>query len=310
MVKLQKINKISSDHVQTLIHSIDTVLFDIDGVLAINGVIIPGSDNAVAKFRQLGKKIGFVTNNALYTEDKVLKQLELFKATEDEIINPNLSLLQYLKKIDFKGDIYAVAGRACKNHLRNAGYNIIEYKDIQSSDLEESTEAIKDLIQKSLERCKNVKVIYLDTDLNICQGALEVAKTLLYHMDGVQLLTGMCDDLCPIGNNLKMICAKYHINAIEKWTCRTALRVGKPSNVLAHFVHSKYNISDNSRVLMVGDNVETDIAFGALAGYKTCLVLSGIWTEEMVNNWTVAEELKPDFVVNKLGDIYSIIKDM
>ncbi|XP_066260941.1 uncharacterized protein [Euwallacea similis] len=310
MMKLQEINNISSDRVQSLVRSIDTVLFDIDGVLMHDGVIIPGSDDAVVKFRQLGKKIGFVTNNAVYTEGHLLNNLTPFGATEDEIINPNLSLLEYLKKIDLEGDIYAIASQACKDHLRRAGYNIIEYKDIQSSDLEENMGAIADLKQTSLERCKNVRLIYLDTDLNVCQGALEVAKTLLNHVDGVDLLTGMCDDQAPIGNNFRMICARYYIDAMEKWTCRTALRVGKPSSTLADFVRSKYDISDGGRVLMVGDNVETDIAFGVLAGYKTCLALSGICTKEKVDKWTLAEELKPDFVMNKLGDLYSIIKDM
>jgi 4-nitrophenyl phosphatase len=50
---------------------------------------------------------------------------------------------------------------------------------------------------------------------------------------------------------------------------------------------------------MVGDRIDTDIAFGKLGGVKTCLVLTGVSTMEDVHK----NSLKPDFILKSLGDI-------
>ena len=56
--------------------------------------------------------------------------------------------------------------------------------------------------------------------------------------------------------------------------------IGKPSTMGFDMLikdHFDNNI-DKSKFLMIGDNVHTDIAFGANNGIDTCLVLSGITT--------------------------------
>ncbi len=39
-------------------------LLDLDGVLWLDGVAIPGAANAVARLRSLGARVAFVTNNS------------------------------------------------------------------------------------------------------------------------------------------------------------------------------------------------------------------------------------------------------
>lgn len=98
------------------------------GVLVHNNAVIPGSDDAIKKLRSLGKNIGFVTNNSLYSFDNVVKLLTPFGGKTNEIFTPNLALVRYLKNINFQQDIYVVCPRALKSVLTDAGYNIIEYK--------------------------------------------------------------------------------------------------------------------------------------------------------------------------------------
>lgn len=47
--------------------------------------------------------------------------------------------------------------------------------------------------------------------------------------------------------------SQYLLDGVERWSGKTTIRVGKPSKPLADLVNSKYNISNPSRVLMVGD---------------------------------------------------------
>lgn len=93
-----------------------------------NKTIIPGSDDAIKKLRALGKTVGFVTNNTLYPVDNLMKILTPFGAKPNEIINPNLSLVQYLKKTNFQKDIYVIGSQVLKSLLTDAGHKVIEYK--------------------------------------------------------------------------------------------------------------------------------------------------------------------------------------
>ena len=47
-----------------LIDSYDAVLFDLDGVVYLGPVAVPGAADGIAQLHDRGTKIGFVTNNA------------------------------------------------------------------------------------------------------------------------------------------------------------------------------------------------------------------------------------------------------
>jgi ribonucleotide monophosphatase NagD (HAD superfamily) len=75
---------------------------------------------------------------------------------------------------------------------------------------------------------------------------------------------------------------------------------GKPSQGLVALVQSATGL-DPSRTCMVGDRLDTDIAFGNLGGYTTLLVLTGIASRGSLD--TAVEAERPDYVVESLGDL-------
>ncbi|XP_050313341.1 uncharacterized protein LOC126748272 [Anthonomus grandis grandis] len=311
MSKLQWLNKLPDNDIKNLVESIDIVLFDLDGTLLHDKSSFPGANNTVAKLRALGKKIGFVTNNPAYIPEYWKKFLHPIEAVEGEIVTPNVVLLDYLKKTGFDKDIFAVTCPFTKTVLRNAGYKVIEYKDIQTEPLAEQISGpngLKNLAKKVLSICKNVGLVYLDVDINVQYGALQVSQTILNQINDCKLLSGMSDDVTSMGKML-IICSHFYISAMERWTNKQALQMAKPGITLTKYLVSKYKIADASRVLMIGDNVLTDMAFGVNSGFKTCLVLGNLSSTSLVQNWTYPEEYKPDYVISEVAEIFPSIKD-
>ena len=65
------------------------------------------------------------------------------------------------------------------------------------------------------------------------------------------------------------------VSAIETASGATALVMGKPSKYAMQLIRKEHNIPTEAKILMIGDNLETDIKFGNLNSIDTLLVLTG-----------------------------------
>ena len=52
--------------------------------------------------------------------------------------------------------------------------------------------------------------------------------------------------------------------------------VGKPNKYAIELIMREHGITDQSRMIMIGDRPDTDIKMGNSAGIKTCLTLTGV----------------------------------
>jgi ribonucleotide monophosphatase NagD (HAD superfamily) len=70
-----------------LADSYDAFLFDLDGVLYRGTEVVAGAPEAVARLREAGKRVAFVTNNATRTPESVAARLTGFgiPASADEV---------------------------------------------------------------------------------------------------------------------------------------------------------------------------------------------------------------------------------
>lgn len=85
------------------------------------------------------------------------------------------------------------------------------------------------------------------------------------------------------------------VRAIEVASGKRATVVGKPSKIMGEFILRELEI-EPSDSLLIGDRLETDIAFGRALGMHTALVLTGVSTEEEVEK----SDVKPDYILESL----------
>ncbi|SCZ99199.1 BZ3500_MvSof-1268-A1-R1_Chr3-1g05871 [Microbotryum saponariae] len=85
---------------------------------------------------------------------------------------------------------------------------------------------------------------------------------------------------------------------------RQPLVIGKPEAAMLESILKTYDL-DKSKMLMVGDRLNTDILFGVNGGISTMLVLTGINTRAEAE----AEDAvaKPTYIVDSLGDFLSVV---
>ncbi|ENN79187.1 hypothetical protein HUJ04_001815 [Dendroctonus ponderosae] len=303
MPEMQWIPTSFEDQVKSLIESVDVVLCDIDGVLLNDSTATPGSEQFVSKLRKRGKKLAFVTNNYYQPMAVLEERLKPFGASSQEIVTPNTVLLDYLDARKFNQEIYIIGSGVTKRLLRNAGYKLIEYKDIQSEDLSEDPVELEKFLEKAEDACTKVGAVYLDMDCNNTYAALLVAEMILMQKKDILLLSGAVDDMGALDEKLKVVGPKYYIEEIERFTRKKSVGMAKPERGVSAVINSKLDIFDSSKVLMVGDNVRFDVGFAVNSGYQSCLVLTGVTTKEQVEDWSFAPELKPDYVVTNLNEL-------
>jgi phosphoglycolate phosphatase len=88
------------------------------------------------------------------------------------------------------------------------------------------------------------------------------------------------------------------VGAIKGCTGKEPTLVGKPSALMIDYMVEKFGI-ERSRICMVGDRLDTDVLFGLNNGLQSCLVLSGVTTEEKL--CSPANEIIPDVYCNDIN---------
>lgn len=108
-----------------LVENHDAALFDLDGVIYLGPHAIEGVPEALAALRNLGSRIGFVTNNAARTPAVVADHLaELgIEATEGDVVNSTQATLRMLGgELPAGAKILVIGTEALASQLAGAGF--------------------------------------------------------------------------------------------------------------------------------------------------------------------------------------------
>lgn len=76
--------------------------------------------------------------------------------------------------------------------------------------------------------------------------------------------------------------------------------IGKPHDIMMAMICEKFDLNP-LRTCMIGDRLDTDIEFGIRGGVKTCLVLTGVTSQEEART----SSTRPDFIIESLGALFS-----
>ncbi|KAF7805283.1 phosphoglycolate phosphatase 1B, chloroplastic-like [Senna tora] len=112
-----------------LIDSVETFIFDCDGVIWKGDSLIEGVPETLDMLRSKGKRLVFVTNNSTKSRKQYGKKFETLglNVSEEEIFASSFAAAAYLRSIDFPKDkkVYVIGEDGILKELELAGYQYL-----------------------------------------------------------------------------------------------------------------------------------------------------------------------------------------
>jgi len=147
----KEVSKLSDVEVAEWFNSFDTVMTDCDGVLWVGAEAIPGSPDMVQRFRELGKRVFYVTNNSTKHRREYKTKVDKlgFGGDLEEIVGTAYLAAAYLEQIGFDKNklVYVVGSTGITQELDDVGIKYLPIGVSNSLSLDSSLNltGVKDL---------------------------------------------------------------------------------------------------------------------------------------------------------------------
>ncbi|KNE58135.1 phosphoglycolate/pyridoxal phosphate phosphatase [Allomyces macrogynus ATCC 38327] len=290
----------AADDLRAFVDRFDTFLLDMDGVLWQGSDIIDGARETLAQFRAMGKRLIFVTNNSTKSRDSYVEKLTKLGftgVTADEIFGSSYATACYFTTIDFPKDklIYVMGQQGIVDEFTAQGFQTCGLEDQGAV-----FHGIDELIAIQPDERIGAVVCGFDGYLNYTK----LAKAHTYLQDPeVLFIATNADSQYPVsGRTFPGTGALFQ--PLITSTGRQPTVIGKPHATMLDVIVATHHL-DPHRTCMVGDRLDTDIAFGRHGGCATLLVLSGVTREDQVPS--APEDMRPDYIVPSLGAFQDVL---
>ena len=256
-------------------HVRGAIVFDLDGVVYLGSTPIPGASGAIASLRDLGWQILFATNNSTKTPETIVQVLEDragISVASSTIITSGMATVSYLNDLGAESAL-VVGSPQLRETVQRGNISIVENGAADAV----VVGLMRSLTQEIIERAAQA----------IRGGAAFVATNT--------------DESFPTPNG-PVPGAGATVRAVADAAKRPFVVCGKPEEPMVKLVSRKL---ESNNVWMVGDRLETDIAFAKRAGWGSVLTLSGIATAESITS-TAPE---PDLIIDSIADLPHLLAD-
>lgn len=254
------------------------VLFDLDGTLYVHGVPVPGAAGVLASLRRAGVPFRFVTNTTSRPRAALVALLGAcgIAASEPEIFTPITAAVTLVRR-EGRRRVAPFLPEASLVDL--AGLELVGGVSGASAGPGPEVVLVGDLGER--------------WTYALLQEAFE------YLLDGALLVALSRDRYFKRGDRLALDAGPF-VAALEHASSRTALVAGKPSPEFFGAAVASLGLGEGVRdVVMVGDDLWSDIRGAQQAGYQGWLVRTGKYRESALRESGVT----PDRILESVVDV-------
>jgi HAD superfamily hydrolase (TIGR01450 family) len=199
-------------------------------------------------------------------------------------------------------NVYVVGTAGLCQELRKFGFNVLTYSDGDKYSMNRD-----ELEEYNFFDFPPIDFVVCGLDTNFNYRKLCIVTNILDQQKDAEFLATNMDSFDLVGDSpaKKLPGNGSIVKAIEVSSQRKANNIGKPSAFLANFILKKHGNTGNPlRTLMVGDRLDTDIAFAKMGGMSSALVLTGVTTVDKIIEIDVEESMRepmPDIIFPHAG---------
>jgi len=245
-------------------------VLDMDGTFYLGDRLLDGSKEFFNKLAETGRKLLFFTNNASKSPEFYIKKLEKMgcRITRENIMTSGDVTIKFLHENYSGKKVYLVGTPMLEETFRNAGIQIVD---------------------------EDPDIVVVSFDLTLTYE--KISKACKFIRNGALFISTHMDFNCPTEDGF--IPDSGSICALVTASTNVKPRfLGKPFRETIDMILSKTGYTKDQMVV-IGDRLYTDIAFGVNNGVTSILVLSGETKMEDVK----LSSVKPDYIFDSLKDI-------
>ena len=244
----------------------DGFLFDLNGVFYEDKNIISGANETIDWLKKNSIPYKFISNNSTLSRKLFVEKLKKIglKINISDVITSNYAGVLTIKKMGLKN---------CKLIMTEEAK--LDYKKFQLQNKKIDAIVIGDIGEKWSFSLMN----------ELMNDVISGAEIIALHKGKYYQSQG----------KLKIDCGAF-VAGLEYSTSKKAISIGKPKK--SFFDLAAFDLGTN-KICLVGDDLHNDIEGGQKMGYKTILVKTGKYRQNIFDK----SKIKPDFCIPSIKEL-------
>jgi HAD superfamily hydrolase (TIGR01458 family) len=255
-----------------------TYLFDLDGTLYQGDAAIPGAPDLIARLRKERIPFRFLTNTTSRPRSAIVTRLRGygFEVHENDVFTALLAGAELARSLGCRTLLPLVTPAACA--------------DLPGFRLVGGGGALPDPA--------GVDAVLVG-DLGALWSFELIQQAFTALMNGARLIALSRDRYWMSASGLTIDCGAF-VTALEYAAGKESILAGKPSPAFFHAAVKSLGLPVNSRdVVVIGDDVQSDVAGAQDAGYQGYLVQTGKFRAETL----ASSGVKPDRILPSIASL-------
>jgi len=254
----------------TLTMDLKALVIDLDGSVYQGDHLVEKADEALNRLAAT-YKILYLTNNSTFSRADYARKLEHFGISchNDQIISSGYAAAQYINHYYKGSSVYVIGEQGLKQELLDEGLHLCE------------------------DEVCDIVLVGLDKDFSY----KKMNAALNYLLKGAVLIATNTDPFL-IKKEVIVPGAGALVASIETASGKKAIVTGKPSAFITDLIVAKLRVKPHE-ILIVGDNLKTDILMGIKGGMRTALVLTGVSKVSDIEQL----HIRPDYIFESIAEL-------
>ena len=259
---------------KNILQKYHTFLLDLDGTIYRGNEVIPEALPFIAWLKAENKGYNYLTNNSSATPEQLAERLTRMgiEATPDEFFTSAMATAQMIRDLEKEKDparvtVYIIGEEGIHKAITDQGFTIVK-------------QAPADYVIVGIDR-------------SFTYEKMKQAVRAIYQ--GARFISTNRDRAIPTEEGLAPGNGSLTA-AIAYATGQEPVYVGKPEATMIRLALASMNRTETN-TLIIGDNLETDIAAGVQSGVDTLLVLTGFSQEKNL----VKSSIQPTYIKKDLS---------